>query len=128
MPPRGGLMRVRLALTGSLLLACVVSAQQPAASDGVRRPKTSRPASLVPIGMPAPSAADAATINEVLAFEREMEAAVVRGDVKFLEKALSDDFTFTHGDGWVQGGAPLKVDTKATWLQYVAKQPRPYIY
>lgn len=121
-------MRVRLSLIGSLLLVCAVGAQQPATPDGVRRPKTSQPASLVPIGLPSPSAADAAKIAEVLAFEKAMEAAVVRGDVKFLEKALADDFIFTHGDGWVTGGAPLKVDTKATWLEYVAKQPSPYIY
>jgi hypothetical protein len=105
-----------------------VSAQQPASSDAVRRPKTAPAASLVPIGAPAPSAADAARIAEVLAFEKDMEAAVVRGDVKFLQKALADDFLFTHGDGWVDGGAPLKVDTKSTWLEYVAKQPSPYIY
>jgi hypothetical protein len=57
-----------------------------------------------------------------------MEAAVVRGDVMFLDRALSPDFLFTHGDGWVDGGAPLKVDTKATWLEYVARQPSPYLY
>ena len=34
----------------------------------------------------------------------------------------------THGDGWTTGGMPIKVDTKATWLEYVAKQPGPYIY
>ena len=121
-------MRARLSLIFSLALICSVSAQQPASSDAVRRPKTGPAASLVPIGAPAPSAADAAKIAEVLAFEKEMEAAVVRGDVKFLEKALSDDFLFTHGDGWVEGGAPLKVDTKATWLAYVTQQPPPYFY
>ena len=121
-------MRARLSLVFSLSLVCSMSAQQPVSSDAVRRPKTSPAPSLVPIGAPAPTAADAAKIAEVLAFEKEMEAAVVRGDVKFLEKVLSDDFLFTHGDGWVDGGAPLKVDTKSTWLEYVAKQPSPYIY
>ena len=46
-------------------------------------------ASLTPTGVPAPDAADAATIAEVLAFEKDMEAAVVRGDVKFLDRALT---------------------------------------
>jgi len=119
-------MRVRLSLIGSLVLVSALGAQQ--SSDGVRRPKTSQPSSLVPMGVPAPNEADAAKMRDVLAFEREMEAAVVRGDVKFLEKALADDFLFTHGDGWVEGGAPLKVDTKTTWLAYVAKEPRPYMY
>ncbi len=109
-----------------LMLGGVLSAQSP--KPQIRIPKTSPAPSLTPIGVPAPSAADAATIAEVLAFEKQMEAAVVRGDVKFLDRALSPDFIFTHGDGWTSGGAPLKVDTKATWLAYVAKQPPPYFY
>ena len=94
----------------------------------VRKPKTGPAPSLAPTGVPAPNAADAATIAEVLAFEKDMEAAVVRGDVKFLDRALTSDFIFTHGDGWTTGGAPLKVDTKASWLAYVVKQPPPYLY
>jgi ketosteroid isomerase-like protein len=121
-------MRARLSLVVVALLAGSVSAQQPASTDTVRRPKTSAPGSLVPIGAPAPSASDAAKIAEVLAFERDMEAAVVRGDARALEKFLADDFLFTHGDGWVEGGAPLKVDTKTSWLKYVATQPPPYFY
>jgi hypothetical protein len=121
-------MRATFALGCVLALAVSTSAQQQQAPDTVRRPKTVTPASLVPTGVPAPSAADAAKIKEVLAFEKEMEAAVVRGDVAFLDHALSSDFIFTHGDGWTSGGAPLKVDTKATWLEYVKKQPLPYVY
>jgi len=121
-------MRARFTFVFLLILTCAVAAQQSASPDAVKRPKTSVPASLVPIGAPPPSAADAAKIAEVLAFEREMEATVVRGDAKALAKFLSEDFLFTHGDGWVEGGAPLKVDTKKTWLEYVAKQPPPYIY
>jgi uncharacterized protein DUF4440 len=109
-----------------IALASVAAAQKPATP--VRHPKTGPAPSLVPTGVPAPSAADAAKIAEVLAFEKDMEAAVVRGDVKTLDKMLSADFIFTHGDGWTSGGAPLKVDTKATWLAYVAKQPPPYFY
>ena len=109
-----------------VILAAVASAQQ--TKPQVRVPKTAPAPSLTPTGVPAPSAADAATIAEVLAFEKQMEAAVVRGDVKVLDHALSPDFIFTHGDGWTSGGAPLKVDTKASWLAYVAKQPPPYFY
>src|SRR5215467_11162444 len=119
-------MRTLIA-TGLVVLSSVMlTAQQP--KPPVRIPKTAPAPSLTPTGVPAPSAADAATIAEVLAFEKQMEAAVVRGDVKFLDHALSPDFIFTHGDGWTSGGAPLKVDTKATWLAYVAKQPPPYFY
>jgi hypothetical protein len=47
---------------------------------------------------------------EVLAFERDIEAAVVRGDVAFVDAATAPTFTFTHGDGWTTGGEPLRVD------------------
>ena len=120
---------MRVYITNVFLLALVAAASaQQVADDAVHRPKTATASTPVPIGAPAPSDADRAKIAEVLAFEKQMEAAVVRGDVKFLDRALSPDFLFTHGDGWVDGGAPLKVDTKATWLDYVAKQPSPYIY
>ena len=64
-----------------------------------------------------------AAAADVLAFERDMEAAVVRGDVAYLEKIIPDDFSFTHGDGWTTGGAPLRVDDKRSWLEAVGKQP-----
>ena len=60
---------------------------------------------------------------EVLAFEREVEAAVVRGDVDFVDAASAPTFTFTHGDGWTTGGDPLRVDTRAEWLATVARSP-----
>jgi hypothetical protein len=119
-------MRTLIATGFVVLSSVMLTAQQP--KPPVRIPKTASAPSLTPAGVPAPSPADAATIAEVLAFEKQMEAAVVRGDVKFLDRALSPDFIFTHGDGWTSGGAPLKVDTKATWLAYVAKQPPPYFY
>ena len=82
---------MRRCVTGLFLLALVgsASAQQPAAENTVRLPKTAPAPSPVPIGAPTPSAADSAKIAEVLAFEKAMEAAVVRGDVKFLDHALS---------------------------------------
>src|SRR5215813_13858986 len=107
-------MRARIVLGLVVMIGATVFAQQP--KPPVRIPKTAPAPTLAPTGVPAPSAADAATIAEVLAFEKQMEAAVVRGDVKFLDRALSPDFIFTHGDGWTSGGAPLKVDTKASWL------------
>ena len=63
------------------------------------------------------------TAAEVLAFERAIEAAVVRGDVSFVDAATAPTFTFTHGDGWTTGGAPLRVDTRADWMATVAKAP-----
>ena len=61
--------------------------------------------------------------REVLDFEREMEAAVVRGDVAFLDRACTPDFSFTHGDGWTTGGQPLRVENKGQWLASVGKAP-----
>lgn len=70
----------------------------------------------------APKAAQAVAA-EVLAFEREIEAAVVRGDVGFVDAASAPTFTFTHGDGWTTGGEPLRVDSRADWLVTVTKSP-----
>jgi len=100
-------------LSGSLFAVCAaissVAAQQQAAVPTGRQaasPKTSR---------------DVAA--EVLAFERDVEAAVVRGDVGFVDAASAPTFTFTHGDGWTTGGEPLRVDSRADWLATVAKSP-----
>jgi hypothetical protein len=67
-----------------------------------------------------PVPADAA---EVIAFERTMEAAVVRGDVAFLDRICAPDFSFTHGDGWTTGKPPLRVEDRAQWLASVGKAP-----
>ena len=111
-------MRARFAFIFVLLVpaAGATSAQQPKSSAAV------------PPGVPASSATDAATIADVMAFEKQCDDAAVRGDVAFLRRALSSDFVMTHGDAWTSGGAPLKVDTKETWLAYIGKQPLPYVY
>src|SRR5262245_36852778 len=72
----------------------------------------------------APSRAASETMAaEAVAFEREIEAAVVRGDVRFVDAASASTFTFTHGDGWTKGGAPIRVDSRADWLATVEKAP-----
>jgi hypothetical protein len=57
--------------------------------------------------------------EEVRAFEKAMEAAVVRGDVAYVDKVSSPDLTFTHGDAWTTGGKPLLVDDRKSFLQRV---------
>jgi hypothetical protein len=111
-----------------LSLGSALAAQQGPTPQSTWRPKTSPAPSAVPTGAPAPGPAESVRIAELVAFEREMEAAVVRQDAAFLERALAPTFLFTHGDGWVDGGEPLKVDTKATWIEYVKRQPPPYVY
>ena len=71
----------------------------------------------------APLATAADTGAEVMTFERQMESAVVRGDVTFLDKICASDFSFTHGDGWTTGGAPLRVEDRAHWLASISKAP-----
>jgi hypothetical protein len=109
-------MRARL-LFAFLVAAAVVSLAV------AQRPTPATTGSPATTPLPRPTAAEAATMAEVLAFEREMEAAVVRGDVKYLATILPDDFRFTHGDGWTSGGEPIRVDTKETWLAAIAKRP-----
>jgi hypothetical protein len=64
----------------------------------------------------AVSATEAA---DVLALERAMEAAVVRGDVAYVESVSAPDLAFTHGDGWTTGGKPLGVDDRESFLKRV---------
>src|SRR5262245_52724696 len=97
------------ASTLALVLVVMVgsgSAQQPASTPAVKA-----------------SAIAGNSAAAVLAFEKEMEAAVVRGDVAYLDRACASDFSFTHGDGWTTGGAPLRVENKAQWLAAVGRAP-----
>ena len=65
-------------------------------------------------------AAESAAAKEVLALEKKIEEAVVRGDVAFVESVLASDFSFVHGDAWTTGGKPLASDDKAAFLKRVA--------
>jgi len=56
---------------------------------------------------------------EVLTFERKMEAAVVRGDVAYVDSVSASDLSFTHGDAWTTGGDPLGIDDKKGFLKRV---------
>ena len=68
--------------------------------------------------VPDTHASDAAA--EVLALERQIEAAVLRADVEFLDEVCAADFTYTHGDGWITGGPVLGVDERDAWLASLA--------
>ena len=73
-----------------------------------------KPLATVRASTEAPGAAE-----EVLAFERAMEAAVVRGDVAYVDSVSARDLSFTHGDGWTIGGKPLLVDDRKSFLKRV---------
>ena len=55
----------------------------------------------------------------VLAFERKMEAAVVHGDVAYVDSVSASDLSFTHGDGWTTGHDPIGIDDKQGFLKRV---------
>ncbi|HWV94910.1 MAG TPA: hypothetical protein VNZ24_11345, partial [Vicinamibacterales bacterium] len=57
--------------------------------------------------------------SDVLALEQQIEEAIVRGDVAFVDRVTSTDFSFVHGDGWTHGGRPLMSDDKAAFLKRV---------
>jgi hypothetical protein len=71
------------------------------------------------ISLAATSIASTEAAAEVLAFERALEAAIVRGDVVYVEHVSAPDLTFTHGDGWTTGGKPLLVDDRKSFLERV---------
>jgi hypothetical protein len=68
------------------------------------------------------SATSTEAAAEVLAFERAMEAAVVRGDVAYVDRVSAPDLTFTHGDGWTTGGKALGVDESEVFSEAGRKQ------
>jgi hypothetical protein len=72
------------------------------------------------VGQPPKSFDPAGAAAEVLALEQRIEAAVVRGDVAYVDSVLSSDFRFVHGDGWTTGGKALMDDDKAAFLKSVA--------
>jgi len=62
----------------------------------------------------------AAASAEVLAFERDIAAALVRGDVAYMDKAIAPDFVMVHGDGWTHGDRPALVDDRAAFMKRVS--------
>lgn len=102
------------AVLACLALAAHASGQQ-AGSPAPSRP--SRPPAITV----ANATGDAAAI---LALEQKMEAAVVKGDVAFVDSLLSTDFHFRHGDGWVRGdkAGGMEDDRKAFLNRVVDKE------
>ncbi len=74
----------------------------------------------------APPQPEERAVNHLVALEKQFEEAMVRGDIEFLDKLLQDDFTFTHGDGWIGGGDRFRTDDKALTLELVKHKPYAY--
>lgn len=63
--------------------------------------------------------ASAQTEQQLLDFEKQIEAAVVAADISFLKKAYADDFRFKHGTG--------HIDSKTSWLKDVEKNKGKFV-
>jgi hypothetical protein len=61
----------------------------------------------------------AQTEQQLLDFEKQIEAAVVGADISFLQKAYADDFRFKHGTG--------HIDSKTSWLKDVEKNKGKFV-
>jgi Domain of unknown function (DUF4440) len=104
---------MRLLLVAGLV--CAASVRPPSGEQAGVSPAASTQSPPGARVAPALSAAAA----DVLALERKIEDAIVRGDVAFVDGATSSDFSFVHGDGWTSGGSPLMTDDKAAFLKRV---------
>ena len=99
-------------LVGVVISVATLPAQSPGSAPSARK-------------LPAPliSPADqSAAGNEVLALERDIAAAVVRGDAAYFDRVTAADFVMIHGDGWTNGGRPALVDDKASFMRRVANK------
>jgi len=68
------------------------------------------------------SAADSGATSDaaqVLQLERDIGAAICRGDASFYDRVTADDFVMTHSDRWTTGGKPLLVDDKASFRKRI---------
>lgn len=93
-----------------LFVSTALLAQQPGSTVGASRFAAAGTAvSTAPSG-------EGATVLEL---ERSIEAAVVRGDVAYVDSHSAPDLIFTHGDGWTHGDKPLLVDDRKTFLKRV---------
>lgn len=63
-----------------------------------------------------PGGADA---GKLITLDRDVQQAMVRGNVSFLSRALARDFKFTHADGFVQ--------TKSDVIRLARRTPRYYL-
>jgi len=96
-----------IVIVGVLLGVATVRAQSPA------------PARQVPAPVISPSDQSAAG-HEVLTLERDIAAAIVRGDAAYFDRVTAADFVMIHGDGWTSGGRPALVDDKASFMRRIA--------
>lgn len=64
--------------------------------------------------------------EKILALNEDFEVAMLHGATDYLEKVFTDDFMFTHGDGWIKEGSYLAYEDKEQTLAAVKKKPFQY--
>lgn len=81
-----------------------------------------QPPTAAPSAKPPVSTSQAQAASEVLELERNIAAAIVRGDTAYFDRVTSPDFFMVHGDAWTHGGQPALVDDKASFMRRVASK------
>jgi len=64
--------------------------------------------------------------EKILDLNEQFEQSMLGTDTVFLGKIFTDDFLFTHGDGWIKDGAYLAYEDKNKTLDAVKKKPFQY--
>lgn len=114
--------QTRTILTVGMLLSVALWQVSPAFAQQAAQP-TAGPDPVAAARSAAISAGDTSpAAMEVKEFEKNLEAAVVAGDVAYVSARLSDDFVMVHSDEWTHGGDPRISDNKASFLANVAKK------
>lgn len=117
-------MRTRptVRMYSSLILSLVLIVLAPGRAGSAQT--ATRAGGVRPSPVPRITAANATgDAADVLALERKIEAAVVKGDVAFAGTVLSNDFHFRHGDGWTRGETSGGIeDDRAAFLKRIAER------
>jgi Domain of unknown function (DUF4440) len=106
-----------VALTLMAAKLTTADAQAPAAARNPGAPPPSPP--------PQPLTPDAL---EVLELDKQCELAIPKMDVAFLDKAWTDDMTFTHGSDWTNHNVVGHLNTKEQWLGAIKNSNGQYVW
>jgi hypothetical protein len=104
--------RIALLVLGGILAAAAALPAQ--TREGAGEASRALPA---PVVSPPDQAVAGA---EVLALERAVADAIVRGDAAYFDRVTAPDFVMVHGDAWTHGGQPTLVDDKASFMRRIA--------
>jgi len=113
-------MRTRFLAVVIVTLAGVVAAQSLSSRSIFASHSAAAPAPVSTAAPAEPYFAESEAASDVLELERNIGAAIVRGDAAYFDSVTSSDFVMVHGDGWTTGGKPALVDDKASFMKRIA--------